>query len=370
MYAPYQIPKPKNWQDLETLCLAIWRAEWKTTSLKTYGRPGQHQDGVDVFGRYNDGLEIGAIQCKCKEEEKKLTEKVIQDEVDNAKNFKPAIKHYIIATTFDSDVNLDSFVAQLSIDNLSAGSFSVDLFCWQDIERLLEIHTDVRDWYLNLAKIKNQTCEVMLEQPDDMTITPIFKRTHYLPQSAKNIQKQQYTTMDLFGPNRLNAIIQPYLNKREEGEVKVILGEIFHARCLIKLSLENTSDVTMKDVRVVVRSVPGTHFYYEKEERNMSHGITKLSLIERMNVCDDYVSYYNMSDYHPKDARYLHEFYLEPPQDVEEVELYVHITALDFVDDKVLKLKVVPQYHYSPCYIDEKVGQPDEIEPYVENLYN
>lgn len=369
MYASYQIPKPKNWQDLETLCLVIWRAEWKTTSLKTYGRPGQHQDGVDIFGRFNDGVEIGAIQCKCKEEEKKLTKKIIQNEVDKAKKFQPTIKHYVIATTFDSDVKLDSFVAQLNVDNLAAGSFPVDLFCWQDIERLLEIHTDVRDWYLNLTKIKNQTCEVMVVESNNMTITPIFKRTHYLPQSVNNIQKQQYTVMDLLVPNRLNTISQPYLNKKK-AEFKVILGAIFHARCLIKLSLENTSDVTMRDVCVVVRSVPGAKFYYEKEERNLSDGITKLLLIERMRVYDDYVSYYNMPDYHPKEARNLHEFYLEPPLDVEEVDLYVHVTALDFFDDKVLNLKVVPQYHSSTCYIDEKVGQPDEIEPYVEYLYN
>ncbi len=82
MNAPYQIPKPKKWQDQETLCLAIWRKEWNTKSFKMYGRPGQHQDGVDVFGRYDDGQEFGAIQCKCKEEDKKLTEAIIKTEVD------------------------------------------------------------------------------------------------------------------------------------------------------------------------------------------------------------------------------------------------------------------------------------------------
>lgn len=113
MYAPYQIPRPKNWQDLEILCLVLWKKEWNTKSFKTYGRPGQHQDGVDIFGRYDDGAEFGAIQCKCREEEKKLTEKIIQDEVDKVKNFKPAISRYVIATTHESDVKLDTFVANL-----------------------------------------------------------------------------------------------------------------------------------------------------------------------------------------------------------------------------------------------------------------
>lgn len=368
MYAPYQIPKPKNWQDLETLCLAIWRKEWNTKSFKTYGRPGQHQDGVDVFGRYDDGLEFGAIQCKCKEEEKKLTEAIIKAEVDKAKKFKPTIKRYVIATTFDSDTKLDTYVAELCQQNLKAGSFSIDLFGWQDIERLMELHTDVRDWYLNLTKKKSQTCEVMVEFPDDLILRPVYEKTRFLPQSAKNKPKPQYTAMDLLGPNSMDAIIQSYQKMDEEVEAKIHLGDIYHARCFVKLSLENTSEITMKDVRVEVRATPGSKFFYEQKEERMSLELSKLKLIERMNISEDHVSYYNMQDYHPKDARYLHEFYLEPPQGVEDMELYVHVSAQDFFDDKVLKLRVEPEYHPSICYCDKRVGEPDEIKPYVEAL--
>lgn len=368
MYTPYQIPKPRNWQDLERLCLAIWKAEWKTTSLKTYGRPGQHQDGVDVFGRYMDGMEIGAIQCKCKEEEKPLTEAIIKEEVEKAKKFKPAIKHYVIATTFDSDVELDSFTAELSQSNMGAGSFSIDLFGWQDIENLLELHTEVRDWYLNLSKRREQTCEVMVETPEDLILKPVFKRTHYLPKFAKEKVESQFTPVDLFGANKLNTLMQSYHKMTGLTEAKIIHGEIYHARCLMKLSLENTSEVTMRDVRVYVSSVPSVKFYLENKKENMSIELGKLSLSNRMSVDENGVSYYNLSDFHPRDARYLHEFYLEPPHGVDEIEMRVHVTARDFVDDKVVELKVEPQYHFQPCYIDERVGEPDEFEPYVEYI--
>ena len=368
MYSPYQIPKPKNWQDLETLCLALWKKEWNTKSFKTYGRPGQHQDGVDIFGRYDDGIEIGAIQCKCKEEEKKLTAKIIQDEVDKAKKFKPAIKRYVIATTHDSDVNLDSFVADLCIKNLNAGSFSVDLFCWQDIEKLLEQHVEIRNWYLNLEKRRNQTCEVTLEEPVDSILYPVYKRTHYIHKTSTPQPTPKKNVMDIICGNYLGILPQIYQGQAQVAEVKAVVGEIHHTRCRIKLSLENTSDVTMKDVRVEVYSNPASKFFYEQKEETMFGIATKLSLIEKMYVGDDYVSYNNLMDFHPKDGRSLHEFYMESPQGVDEIELIVHVTALDFVDDNVFKLKVVPQYIECDCALDRKVGEPDHIEPYVELL--
>ena len=371
MYAPYQIPKPRNWQDLERLCIAIWKAEWKTTSLKTYGRSGQHQDGVDVFGRYMDGLEIGAIQCKCKEEEKPITEAVIKAEVEKAKKFKPEIKHYVIATTFDSDVALDSVTAELSLTNMGKGSFSIDLFGWQDIENLLEQRTDVRDWYLNLTKRREQVCEVKVEVPEDMVLQPVYKQIHYLPQEAKKNAQRQYTAMDLFGPNSLMAVahsIQETQKKLMPVEARLISKEIYHTRCLVRLSIENKSEVTMKDVRVRVRSGANVKFYLEKEKESMGLNLCNLQVANRMSIDEDGVSYYNMADYHPGDARYLHEYYVEPPQGAEEVELYVHVTAQDFVDDKVFRLKVESKYHKENCYVDARVGEPDEIEPYVEYI--
>lgn len=366
MYAPYQIPKPKNWQDLETLCLAIWRKEWNTKSFKMYGRPGQHQDGVDVFGRYDDGLELGAIQCKCKEEEKKLTETIIKAEVDKAKNFKPAIKRYVIATTFDSDAKLDTYVADLCQQNLKAGSFSIDLFGWQDIERLLELHTDIRDWYLNITKRQNQSCEVVIEEPSDLILLPVYKRTHYIHKKPVNKLKPKYNAQDILGANYMQAILQSYQDEVKVTDIKIVTGHIYHSRCKVLLSISNTSEITMKDVRVVVRANPASKFYYERVEKNLD--VTKLSLMQTMYVGNDYVKYHNMDDMHPGDGRYLREFYIEPTQDVEELDLIVRVTAVDFSDEKMFKLVVNPQYYFQECMLDEKVGDPDYIEPYVEPL--
>ena len=40
--------RPANWQDFESLCLLLWRAEWKSEDIKKNGRNGQAQKGVDI----------------------------------------------------------------------------------------------------------------------------------------------------------------------------------------------------------------------------------------------------------------------------------------------------------------------------------
>jgi len=62
------IPKtyypPRNWQDFENLILDI--AKYKIEGdFDKYGREGQSQDGVDIWGRDKKYKSIG-IQCKYK----------------------------------------------------------------------------------------------------------------------------------------------------------------------------------------------------------------------------------------------------------------------------------------------------------------
>ena len=221
---------------------------------------------------------------------------------------------------------------------------------------------------MNLEKRKNLTCEVTLEEPADTTICPVYKRTHYINKTTTPKPVPKNDIMDILRGNYLGALFNTYQNQAQIPEVKVVFGKIHHTRCRIKLLLENTSDVTMQDVRVEVCTNPSSKFFYEQKEEKMFDGATRLSLMERMYVGKDYVSFHNMKDMHPKDVRNLHEFYIEPPQGMDEIELLAHVTALDFVEDKVFQLKVNPRYIDHDCAIDSKVGEPDFIEPYVECL--
>ena len=89
--------KPSNWQDFEKLCWLLWRAEWSSDDLKLNGRLGQRQKGVDICGHRSGHEGYYGIQCKCKKEGKKLTEKEINTEIERAKCFKPSLKHLVLA---------------------------------------------------------------------------------------------------------------------------------------------------------------------------------------------------------------------------------------------------------------------------------
>ena len=71
----------------EDLCCELWRREWKDPSAQRHGRSGQAQQGVDIFGRPNDGPDFDGIQCKAVANP--LTETELQAEVDSARAFDP-----------------------------------------------------------------------------------------------------------------------------------------------------------------------------------------------------------------------------------------------------------------------------------------
>ena len=53
-----ELPKPSNWQDFETIVRDA-QARWKSTTLQMNGRPGQIQNGVDVYGPDEIGRPVG-----------------------------------------------------------------------------------------------------------------------------------------------------------------------------------------------------------------------------------------------------------------------------------------------------------------------
>ena len=99
--------KPANWQDFESLCLLLWRAEWKSDDIKKNGRNGQAQKGVDICGHREGENGHSGIQCKCKPGNKALTTDEIDEEIENAKAFKPALRRLIFATTADKDALIE-----------------------------------------------------------------------------------------------------------------------------------------------------------------------------------------------------------------------------------------------------------------------
>jgi hypothetical protein len=124
------LPKPKNWQDFESMVLDAQRLRWKAPSLQKNGRPGQAQQGVDVFGPDDIGRRVG-IQCK--RYATALTLATVKEEAENAEAFQPALNTLYVATTNDHDSKLQQQVRLHSDARVAAGKFAVSLLFWEDI---------------------------------------------------------------------------------------------------------------------------------------------------------------------------------------------------------------------------------------------
>lgn len=141
-----QILPPKNWQSFEDLCLEVFRREWADSSATKNGRSGQPQHGTDISGRPRSAAgKWHGVQCKGKDAAygAELTEKEITEEAEKAKAFKPALEHWIIATTAAKDGKLEQFARELTVKHEAAGLFSVQVLGWGDLQGMIANHPEV-----------------------------------------------------------------------------------------------------------------------------------------------------------------------------------------------------------------------------------
>lgn len=125
-----EVPKPKNWQDFETIALDALRLRWDSPDLSANGRPGQKQKGVDIFGPDDIGRRIGV---QCKRYAKPLKIDLVKAEVENSDAFEPALNTIYIATTRDRDAKLQMEVRLYSDKRVIEGKSAVGLLFWDDI---------------------------------------------------------------------------------------------------------------------------------------------------------------------------------------------------------------------------------------------
>lgn len=113
MIAPQQLRKPSNWQGFELLCKKLWGEIWKCEdTIQRNGRRGQTQNGVDIYGMPQGAVSYYGIQCKGKDEytNAQLTKDEIDQEIEKAQSFKPALKRFIFATTSNKDSEIEEYI--------------------------------------------------------------------------------------------------------------------------------------------------------------------------------------------------------------------------------------------------------------------
>jgi len=138
-----ELPKPKNWQEFETIVCDAMAQHWDST-LQKNGRPGQAQHGVDIYGPDKIGRSTG-IQCKRFADAPKIS--LIETEVANAEKFKGVLSTLYIATTADNDAQLQARVREISEQRARVNKFAVGLLFWEDIVRALLLNRQVFSLY-------------------------------------------------------------------------------------------------------------------------------------------------------------------------------------------------------------------------------
>ena len=140
-----QIPKPRDEQNFEDCNVVLWSCILNDENVKRYGRRGQIQHGVDLYG-IRDGKtdHIVGVQCKLKTEGRILSEREVRDEVEKAMGFEPPLTEYIIVTTAPDDAKLQSLALKLSIAKSKQrnSTLHINIYGWESLQQLIRRYPD------------------------------------------------------------------------------------------------------------------------------------------------------------------------------------------------------------------------------------
>lgn len=195
-FSNLQVPPPANWQDFEKLCWDLWKKIWEDPSTLRNGRQGQPQQGVDVYGRPQQGNRWAGVQCKGKDNytNQKLTEKEVLAEVKKAQSFKPKLSEFIIATTEPKNARIEELARTITKKNLEEGLFSVHIFFWKDIIDRLENYPNIITKYypglsLNARMLEKEINEIEKPEQESFESTEMKLSVSSSPQRIETPQR-------------------------------------------------------------------------------------------------------------------------------------------------------------------------------------
>lgn len=122
------------------MCADLFSEVWGDRNATRYGRQGQRQHGVDIYGR-PQGAWV-AVQCKGRRRwpPRQLTINDLDEEVAEAINFRPSLTEFTIATTAPDDARLHDHARLLTEDHAARGLFSVHIVGWGEFLRRFTKH--------------------------------------------------------------------------------------------------------------------------------------------------------------------------------------------------------------------------------------
>jgi hypothetical protein len=131
--------KPSDDKEFEQMTRDLFAAHWKDENSQVYGRSGQSQDGIDVYGQPNGGETFFGIQCKLRNQGT-LSQTDIENEIRKARSFKYKLDTFIFVTTASRDKKTQDLVEKLSQEEQARGGFKIQIRFWEDFCSLLAEH--------------------------------------------------------------------------------------------------------------------------------------------------------------------------------------------------------------------------------------
>lgn len=152
-------PSPTDADEFESMIRDICALEWNDPYTEKFGRKGQKQYGVDVYGKPIDlnGL-YRAAQCKLRTKKEQLTEPEIEAEVSDAKQFQHKLDTLIIVTDAPRDTQTQILIDRISQREMNDGNFRVAIWFWDNIAERLATYPKLivkyyPDFFANLTTL-------------------------------------------------------------------------------------------------------------------------------------------------------------------------------------------------------------------------
>lgn len=245
---------PANWEDFENLCFHLWKSIWGDHASHPNGRRGQRQNGVDIYGRPPLKDLYTGVQCKGKNGnyDKKLTIEEIDIECGNAKDFKPELDTFIMATTSPRDANIQEHCREINSEKKY--KFEVDTWSWDDIEDEVQCRPDVMEMFYPNVKASELINEVRLSRiTSSNKLHAFFSRPGLLDYLNRlNVDLLDNITYEL-AINAFEHGKATYFNLMIEGN-KIIFkdnGSEFNPITLLEAKINRGGSVTLKYAKEV-----------------------------------------------------------------------------------------------------------------------
>lgn len=130
----YLFKSPDSWEYFEDLVCDLVRLEFNNPNFQRYGRQGQRQNGIDIYGV----IDTGVVGIQCKKYEEPLTPSLIKSIIKEGCQFKPTLSKFIIATTTSRDKKTDNVIIEANKDPEKL--FETLIWYWEDIIDKMKNH--------------------------------------------------------------------------------------------------------------------------------------------------------------------------------------------------------------------------------------